>query len=82
MKHEPIVLERKDWRVTKAACSCGAELQLAGYAVSVREQHQKLVAAFKKHMIDRENARQKPVQSASPKPTEMKPCEDVNRHPV
>ena len=70
MKHEPIVLERNDWRVTKAACSCGAELQLAGNVGSVREQHQKLIVAFQKHKIERETARQKPVQSALPKPTE------------
>jgi len=82
MKHEPIVLERTDWRVTKAACSCGAELRLAGNVGSVREQFQKLVAAFRKHKIERETARQNPVQSALPKPTEMKPCEDVNHHLV
>ena len=82
MKHEAIVLERTDWRVTKAACSCGAELQLAGNVGSVREQTQKLVAAFQKHKIERETARQKPVQSDLPKPTEMTPCKDVNHHPV
>jgi hypothetical protein len=82
MKHEPIVLERNNWRVTKAACSCGAELRLAGNVGSVREQHQKLVVAFQKHKIERETARQKPVQSALPKPTYMTPCEDVNHHPV
>ena len=59
MKHEPMVLERNDWRVTKAACSCGAELQLSGYVGSVREQTQKLVAAFQKHKIEKEMARQK-----------------------
>jgi hypothetical protein len=73
-KHEPIVVERKDWRITKAACSCGAELQLEGKVGSVREQSQKLVAAFQKHKIEKEAARQKPVQSALPKPTEMKPA--------
>jgi hypothetical protein len=81
MKHEPMVLERLDWRVTKAECSCGAELQLAGNVGSVREQTQKLVAAFQKHKIVKETARQKPVQSA-PKPTEMTPlrrCEPSSR---
>jgi hypothetical protein len=82
MKHEPIVLERNDWRVTKAACSCGAELQLAGKVGSVTEESKKLVAAFQKHKIEKETARQKPVQSALPKPTEMKPREDVNHHLV
>ena len=82
MKHEPIVLERTEWRVTKAACSCGAVLQLAGYIGTVREQHQKLVAAFHRHKIEKETARQKPVQSALPKTTEMTPCEDVNQHLV
>ena len=82
MKHEPMVLERNDWRITKAACSCGAELQLAGNVGSVREQTQKLVAAFQKHKIEKETARQKPVQSTLPRPTEMKPREDVKRHPA
>ena len=82
MKHEPMVLERRDWRITKAACSCGAELRLVGDVGSVREQAQKLVAAFQKHKIEKETARQKPVQSALSKPTEMKPCEHVNHHPV
>jgi hypothetical protein len=82
MKHEPIVLERNDWRITKAACSCGAELQLAGKVGSVTEQSKKLVAAFQKHKTEKETARQKPVQSALPKPTEMKPREDVNHHSV
>ena len=82
MKHEPMVLERRDWRITKAACSCGAELQLAGKVGSVREQIQKLVAAFQKHKLEKETARQKLVQSTLPKPTEMKPREDVNHHPV
>jgi hypothetical protein len=82
MKHEPIVIERSNWRITKAACSCGAELQLEGKVGSVREQSQKLVAAFQKHKVEKEAARQKPVHSALPKPSEMKPCEDVNYHPV
>jgi hypothetical protein len=82
MKHEPMVVERNDWRITKAACSCGAELRLAGNVGSVREQTQKLVAAFRRHRIKIETARQKPVQSALPKPTEMKPCEDVIYHLV
>jgi len=67
-RHEPVVLERRDWRITKAACSCGAELQLAGNVVTVREQTKKLVAAFQKHRIEKETTRQKPVQSALPKP--------------
>jgi hypothetical protein len=66
---------KNDWRITKAACSCGAELQLSGNVGSVREQSQKLAAAFQKHKIEKETARQKPVQSALPKPTEMTPCE-------
>jgi hypothetical protein len=71
MKHEPIVIERSDWRVTKAVCSCGAELQLAGDVGSVREQTQKLVVAFRKHIVQKETARQKPIQSAFPKPTAL-----------
>ena len=82
MKHEPMVIERRDWRITKAACSCGAELQLAGNVGSVREQTHKLVAAFQKHKIEKETARQKLVQSTLPKPTEMKPCEDLNHYSV
>jgi hypothetical protein len=79
MKHEPMVLERNDWRIVKAACSCGAELQLAGGLGSVKEQSQKLVIAFRKHRLEKEAARQKPVQSALPKPTEMKPREDLSQ---
>ena len=77
MKHEPIVIERSDFRITKAACLCGAGLQLAGNVGSVREQFQKLVAAFQKHTIEKETARQKPVLSALPKPTpvELTPSE-------
>ena len=82
MKHEPMVLERRDWRITKAACSCGAELQLAGHVGSVREQAQKLVVAFQRHKIEKETARQKPVQTALSKPTEMKPREDVDHYSV
>jgi hypothetical protein len=82
VKHGPMVLERNDWRITKAACSCGTELQLPGNVGSVREQHQKLVVAFQKHKIERETARQKPVQSALPKLTEMTHREDLNHHPV
>jgi len=67
VKHEPIVLERDDWRVTLAICSCGAELQLAGKVGSVKEQSKKLVVAFQKHKIERESARQKPAQSALPR---------------
>lgn len=82
MKHEPIVVERRDWRITKAACSCGTELQLEGNVGSVREQSQKLVAAFQKHKLEKEAARQKPVQFDLQKPPGMKCCEEVNYHPV
>jgi hypothetical protein len=82
MKHEPMVLERNDWRITKAACSCGAKLQLTGKVGSVSEQSQKLVAAFQRHRIEIETARQKPVQSDLQKPTEAKPCENGNHQPV
>lgn len=70
MKHEPIVVERIEWRVIKAACSCGAELRLAGNVGSVKEQHQKLVVAFQMHRIKIETARQKAVQSTLQKPAE------------
>ncbi len=82
MKHEPMVLERNLWRITKAACSCGAELQLPGNVGSVREQSQKLVAAFQMHKMAKETARQNLLQFPSPKPTEITPREDVNHHPV
>lgn len=78
MKHVPVVLERSDFRITKAACSCGAELTLASSVGSVREQFQKLVAAFQKHKREKEKARQTLVHSALPKPTEMTPSADVN----
>jgi hypothetical protein len=73
MKHEPIVIERSYWRTTKAACSCGEELQLPGNVGSVREQSRKLVTAFQKHKTERKTVRQKPLQSAMPNSTEMNP---------
>jgi len=82
MTHEPMVLEWHNWRIAKAACSCGAELQLPGNVGSVRVQSRKLAAAFQRHKIERETARQKRTQSALPEPTEMTPCENVNQHPV
>ena len=80
MRHEPVVLERNDFRITKAACSCGEELQLAGNVGSVKEQSQKLVAAFRKHIVQKEAARQKPVLSALPKPTalDLTPSEHIH----
>jgi len=82
MKHEPIVIERNDWRVTKAACSCGAELQLEGKDGSVREQTQKLVVAFQKHIVQKEKARQNPVQTALPKHTALELTPSDLAHPL
>jgi hypothetical protein len=78
-KHEPIVLERIDWRITKVACSCGAPLQLSGDVGSPKEQSEKLVAAIKMHKTERQAARPKTVQAAMPKATIKKPREDVNQ---
>jgi hypothetical protein len=47
--HTPIVMKRKDWRITKAMCSCGAELSLGKTVGSPKEQSQKLEAAFAEH---------------------------------
>ena len=57
--HEPIALERINWRVTKAACSCGAPLPLGADSRSSKKQFEKMVAAFKKHKVDRQMAQQK-----------------------
>jgi hypothetical protein len=70
-RHEPIVVKRVDWPITKAACSCGAPLQISGDVGSPKEQSEKLVAAFKKHVSDR--------QAANPKPAARKPREDFSQ---
>jgi hypothetical protein len=44
--HTLIVVERIDWRITKAACSCGEELKLGKDVGSPKEQFEKLEAAF------------------------------------
>jgi hypothetical protein len=64
-KHEPIVLERIDWRITKAVCSCGAPLQLSGNVGSPKEQSEKLVAAFKMHKTERQATKKKPREDFS-----------------
>ena len=61
--HEPIALERIDWRVTKAACSCGAPLPLGNDSRSPKKQFEKMVAAFQKHKIESLAARQTRVSS-------------------
>ena len=78
-KHEPIVLERIDWRITKAVCSCGAPLQLSGNVGSPKEQSEKLVAAFKMHKTERQAVGPKTVQAAMSKGTKRNPREDVNQ---
>jgi len=55
--HEPIVLERTDWRITKAACPCGEPLPLGLDSYSLKKQSEKVVAAFQKHTIERQTAR-------------------------
>jgi hypothetical protein len=57
--HEPIVLERTDWRITKAVCTCGTPLPLGFDSYSLKKQTEKVVAAFRKHRIERESARKK-----------------------
>ncbi len=51
--HEPIVLERIEWRITRAECSCGHKLELGKDSGSTKEQAEKLATAFKKHRNDR-----------------------------
>jgi len=78
-RHEPIVLERIDWRITKAGCSCGVTLPLSGDVGSPKEQSEKLVAAFKKHVEARQATHPKAAQAA-PKPAKKRtPREDVNQ---
>ena len=57
--HEPIVLERTDWRITKAACSCGTPLPLGFDSYSLKKQSEKVIGAFQKHKIERQSARKK-----------------------
>jgi hypothetical protein len=63
--HKPIVIERTDWRITKAACSCGEPLRLGLDSYSFKKQGEKLVDAFQKHKIERLTERKKAVQSAA-----------------
>jgi hypothetical protein len=62
--HEPIVIERTDWRITKAACSCGEPLPLGLDSYSFKKQGEKLVDAFQKHKVERLTERNKAVPSA------------------
>ena len=57
--HEPIVLERTDWRITKAACSCGTPLPLGFDSYSLKKQSEKVIAAFQEHKVERQLARKK-----------------------
>jgi hypothetical protein len=63
--HEPIVLERTDWRITKAACSCGEPLPLGLDSYSLKKQSEKVIAAFQKHTIERKSARTKTVPTVN-----------------
>jgi hypothetical protein len=70
--HTPIVIERTDWRITKAACSCGDELNLGSDVGSPKEQFEKLEAAFLQHKKSRgiapmKGARTKPAQKKDPR---------------
>jgi hypothetical protein len=62
--HEPVVIDRTDWRITKAECSCGAKLELGRDSGSIKEQAAKLASAFQKHKKDRAMVRKKPVKAA------------------
>jgi hypothetical protein len=59
--HEPIVLERTDWRITKAVCSCGEPLSLGVDSYSIKKQSEKLIGAFQKHTIERQSARKRTI---------------------
>jgi hypothetical protein len=59
--HQALVLERTDWRITKAACSCGAPLPLGFDSYSLKKQSERVIAAFQKHMQERQSARKKTV---------------------
>ena len=82
MKHEPIVLERDDWRITKAACSCGAELQLAGRVGSVTEQSKKLVAVVSEAQDRERNGTTETPSIRFAKAHRDETREDMNHHPV
>ncbi len=53
-KHEPVVIERgKDRSILKAACLCGAELDLGKEQGSPKEQFLKVRMAFARHRKER-----------------------------
>jgi hypothetical protein len=59
--HEPLVIERTDWRITKAECSCGTKLELGEDSGSAGKQADQLAAASQLHKKDRAIERKKPV---------------------
>jgi hypothetical protein len=59
--HQPIVLERTDWRITKAACSCGTPLPLGIDSYSFKKQGAKVIAAFQEHKVERQSAGKRTV---------------------
>jgi hypothetical protein len=61
--HQPIVIERVDWRITKAECSCGANLDLGRDSGSTKKQAERLGAAFQEHKRDKKEAGRKPAAS-------------------
>jgi hypothetical protein len=62
--HQPIVIDRIDWRITKAECSCGANLDLGRDSGSPKEQAERLGAAFQEHKrVKKEAGRKNPAAS-------------------
>jgi hypothetical protein len=52
-KHEPVVMERFNFAISKSECSCGAKLPLGQIIGSPTQQHKKLKEAFQIHTTDR-----------------------------
>ena len=52
-KHEPVVMERFHFAISKSECSCGAKLPLGEIVGSPSQQHRKLKEAFRIHTTER-----------------------------
>jgi hypothetical protein len=52
-KHEPVVVERLLFAISKSECSCGAKLPLGEIVGSPNQQHKKLKEAFRVHTTER-----------------------------
>jgi hypothetical protein len=80
--HQPIVIDRVDWRIIKVEYSCGATLELGSDSGSPKEQANKQGALFRKHKKEIEFGRKKPVEAAKPKLAKRPKHEDFSQAAV